>query len=361
MRINFSPSEYVINVPKKVGKRIESDLLLRALRIWNNTVTPIVIEEVSFELIAGKNSVMRIGYPKQALRYQFGRIAEVAPRVQGNVLKTFLGRERFFQSERVTSSSTLKGGQEVGILLQHFRVLYRKPIDGCEISINYTLAGERKRFEKRIPVVTYKNKNRYLFPLKGVWFVVNNYDSIHEHRQMHSQEFAMDLIQLTKNFKMAYSKRFANSDYPSYNEKVYAIAKGRVVECFDGFPENPPGLGSRLQRERWDRLKKRYGFMAGVAGNYVILKHRSNEFSFYAHLVPGSLKVKKNSKVKKGRPIARLGNSGNSDAPHLHFQLMDGPDFLTARGLPCFFTNLTDPANEAIDFIEENNSIVIAE
>lgn len=38
--------------------------------------------------------------------------------------------------------------------------------------------------------------------------------------------------------------------------------------------------------------------------------------------------------LKTGQVIAALGNSGNSDAPHLHFHVMDGPDPLASNGLP---------------------------
>ena len=38
----------------------------------------------------------------------------------------------------------------------------------------------------------------------------------------------------------------------------------------------------------------------------------------------------------------RVGNTSNSDFPHLHFHLMDSPDFNTANGLPVRFKNIPD-------------------
>lgn len=80
----------------------------------------------------------------------------------------------------------------------------------------------------------------------------------------------------------------------------------------------------------------------------MILAHAHGEYSFYAHLIPGSLQVRLGDSVRQGQVLAHLGNSGNSDALHLHFQLMDGPDLLSARGLPCSFVNLRDVMGQMV-------------
>ncbi|MBN9622361.1 MAG: M23 family metallopeptidase, partial [Actinobacteria bacterium] len=62
---------------------------------------------------------------------------------------------------------------------------------------------------------------------------------------------------------------------------------------------------------------------------------------FYGHLIPGSIKVRLHQRVAVGAPLGLLGNSGNSNAPHLHFQLMDAPSPLGAEGIPYTFNSFT--------------------
>jgi len=49
------------------------------------------------------------------------------------------------------------------------------------------------------------------------------------------------------------------------------------------------------------------------------------------------LSVATGQEVRAGEVIGRVGHTGNSTAPHLHFQLMDSADPLQARGIPCDF------------------------
>jgi murein DD-endopeptidase MepM/ murein hydrolase activator NlpD len=75
----------------------------------------------------------------------------------------------------------------------------------------------------------------------------------------------------------------------------------------------------------------------------VIIDHGSGEFTAYSHMRQGSVVVRKGQKVTTGEIIGRCGSSGSGPNPHLHFQLMDGPDMDTARGLPIVFHDYFAP------------------
>ena len=68
-------------------------------------------------------------------------------------------------------------------------------------------------------------------------------------------------------------------------------------------------------------------------GNHIVQDIGDGNYAFYAHLKTGSLKVKVGDQLTTGQVIAALGNTGNSDAPHLHFHVMSTPDPLRSDGL----------------------------
>lgn len=57
-------------------------------------------------------------------------------------------------------------------------------------------------------------------------------------------------------------------------------------------------------------------------GKYVIIDHGDGYQSLYGHC--SSLTVSSGQKVSKGQMIARVGSSGNSTGPHLHFEIRKG-------------------------------------
>jgi murein DD-endopeptidase MepM/ murein hydrolase activator NlpD len=118
----------------------------------------------------------------------------------------------------------------------------------------------------------------------------------------------------------------------------------------DGIKENIPGSGPTNPTSKT------------ISGNYIILKLKNGNYAFYAHLIAGSLNVKVGDKVYAGDKIARLGNSGNSSMPHLHFQIStkplpvgDGKDPIpiNAQGLPWELNKFT-----LYDYIPEGKSTI---
>ena len=96
----------------------------------------------------------------------------------------------------------------------------------------------------------------------------------------------------------------------------------------------------RLQTDQQHRLQAGIG---AIAGNYVMMDHGNEEYSLYAHLKPGSVLVRVGQSVGAGEPIGRLGSSGNSTEPHLHFQLCDRPTPLQCAGIPIAFKQIEIP------------------
>jgi len=73
---------------------------------------------------------------------------------------------------------------------------------------------------------------------------------------------------------------------------------------------------------------------ADFAGDNVVVRIAPHRYAIYAHLQPGSVRVKVGQRLKTGQQIGLLGNSGNTTAPHLHFGVYDGPDPLTSNSVP---------------------------
>jgi murein DD-endopeptidase MepM/ murein hydrolase activator NlpD len=74
-----------------------------------------------------------------------------------------------------------------------------------------------------------------------------------------------------------------------------------------------------------------------VPGNTVVIDHGQGEFSFLCHLQKGSIVVKPGQGVRRGQLLGKVGNSGNTTAPHLHWHLGSDADVTRASGLPIRF------------------------
>ena len=156
---------------------------------------------------------------------------------------------------------------------------------------------------------------RAILPLQGRSFI--------------SQRFAIDWVQVYPDGELFREDKLQNKNYRAYGQPVLAVADGTVTELKDGIPENTPSPTERAVEMTPDSM----------AGNHIIEKIGDGAYATYAHMQPGSLRVKLGGHVKKGQTLGLVGNSGNSTGPHLHFQICDANSVFACQGLPYAFSS----------------------
>jgi hypothetical protein len=176
-------------------------------------------------------------------------------------------------------------------------------------------------------------------PLRGAGWIVGNgcCSELTSHRAgllpvdgaLHEGErFAIDFIQVAPSGMLGTGPLDQLASYPFFGDEVLSATAGKVVTVVDGLPETPPGALPPTTAAR-------------AAGNHVVVEAGPRRFALYAHLQPGSIGVRVGERVSVGQTLGLLGSSGNSNAPHLHFQLMDGRSPLASNGIPYRFSRFS--------------------
>lgn len=175
-------------------------------------------------------------------------------------------------------------------------------------------------------------------PLRGEWLAANGPSNLSGHRRTAlalsgtvaiGQRFGIDFLQVDESGRTFKGDSTNNAAYYAYGEPIFAVGDGSVVETKDSIPENTPhGPVARAVSIN----------LVTVAGNHIVVDMGQGHFAFYAHVQPGSPRVKLGDRVKRGQVIGLVGNSGNSTEPHLHFHVVDalasGTSTLGAEGIP---------------------------
>lgn len=199
-------------------------------------------------------------------------------------------------------------------------------------------------------------------PLEGDhWLAANGPDNTANHRRTIlalngegriAQRFAIDWVRLYDDGRTFQGDAKNNASYRAFGARALAVADGTVIESVDGIPENIPDPVARAVPIT----------PATLGGNYVLLDLGGEAYATYAHLQPGSLRVKKGDRVRRGQVLGLVGNTGNSTEPHLHFQVADRNSAFDAEGVPYVFDRFDmEAAAESItpSLIEVGSSLGI--
>lgn len=219
------------------------------------------------------------------------------------------------------------------------------------LKINITY-NENKSIEFQIPVFQLSQKNEYIFPVRGNSYIIDGSDlRSSNHIMFDLQSNGIDIVKLT-NGKIFKDNFLEIQDHECFDKPVYSAAEGTVLEIQDNFDDNyniekilNSNLSLTLMQNHKNRLeiitKNSDNPIKSHLGNYVLIQHKNDEFSLYCHLKKNSIEVKENQQLHSGEIIARIGNSGSSIYPHLHFQVMDNKDILKANTIPIVFKTIT--------------------
>jgi hypothetical protein len=197
---------------------------------------------------------------------------------------------------------------------------------------------------------TYADKTALILPLCGPLFVWEGHDFYAHHQRVpvgsskvqslgitaNSNNFASDFIYLDAQGRTYHDDPRTLDNWYSYAKPIYAPGMGVVLATANAIPDNW-FEDSKATQIGYPKLPD--GKDPKDIGNFVLLDHQDGEFSLLVHMKPGSVAVKPGDHVHPGQLLGRIGFSGDSIFPHLHYSLMDGPEVFKAWGLPAYFSH----------------------
>jgi len=261
-------------------------------------------------------------------------------------------------------ASCIPGGETVDV----YNPFHEWPADLLIARLRYTFTFAQRESRREIYVGDVQvNPKRYEqrvdlhLPMRGLLTVMDAHDYLSHHRR-----FAMSLVRhvtggtFAVNFsrfgfdfsvlgedgnlaRMDAEEVSANRDFHftdirrsyTHGAPVFAPAAGVVVEAADD-------LEDMVDRPFDTDLAIKEGRIHDIAGNRVIIRHNAREYSHLFHFRQASLAVSEGESIEAGQYLGEIGFSGTATVyAHLHYQLMDGPDFMHAQALPVQFSDVT--------------------
>lgn len=187
------------------------------------------------------------------------------------------------------------------------------------------------------------SKNKYILPFKKEWYVEyggrkkknsHSWDII-------SQRYAYD-FEIRKDNLPYHDDYRQKENYYSYLQEVICPCDGFIIDLKNEYED------TKIYENRPIKCD-----VDDPRGNYITIKHKYGEYSTICHLEKDTITVKIGDIVEEGQLLGKVGNSGNTEGPHIHFQVQQGPDFNNSKGIKITFKN-TYTNNKKIKYVEKN-------
>jgi murein DD-endopeptidase MepM/ murein hydrolase activator NlpD len=344
VEIRFCPASAVRTYPLASERELQS-LLLQNVAVINHGQTAFDVKEIELELSQASQVFDTKNLDAKAIQ----RFADRGAKAQAEGLLKEVPFQ-FCGTDLIGPNIKLAGpklNRDQALLIAPQVFAFSGMRDRLRVRVHGNVDGNPTEFAGSIPIKSEFAKNKYIFPLRGTWYVGYGASFHHGHRWGVPEEFALDIAKVGESGLSHKGDGTRFDDYYGYGADVLAAADGRVISMANDQPEDPSAMKrpdetqeayfARLVKEQGERLAKG---QTAITGNYIMIDHGNNEYSLYAHLQPGSVRVRVGDQIKAGNAIGKVGSSGNSTEPHLHFHLCDKPDPLMCAGIPVNFSNV---------------------
>ena len=337
--IRFTPDDFLVLNPVENGHGV-SDLVLHTTVVRTGPDERMTLTGVRFELLQGERVLLVRNLSAEEVVASSG--SQNGPPV---VLNLQLLDPHGLRGAILARSADLGPNQALVVAETYFSVAGAP--DHLRVSASGAGPdGATRSVQASIPI--RRHHSAYRFPLRGAWLDASLPMLESHHRMIASNEFAADFFKVDATGRNFPGDGADPASWYAYGEPVLAAADGEVVAVRDGAVQlhATPGEAQTHYRQRFGEAMEaglQTDFRAALAGNLVTLRHVREggavEYTSYAHLKPGSIKVKPGARVSAGQVIAEVGDTGDAPVAHLHFQVNAGPDPFFSRSLPFTFTD----------------------
>jgi|APSaa5957512535_1039671.scaffolds.fasta_scaffold54683_2 hypothetical protein len=333
-----------------------SDLVLHSVLISTAQEELFTVSEVRIDLMSKERVVLSKSLPMERIVGETQGVAQMAAQGLGAFLNAQIltrngFRELFGRELQAASSSELKPNEVLMLTRQHFS------LDFVPDQLRVTIHGINALDEEEVlhvstAVESYNSPVSYTTPLRGAW-LMTSLPSIQSHHRLNPPtEFAVDFFRPDGEGKIYTGDPQEASAFFGFGAEVLAAAAGEVVFIIDDEVQDRAAYLPRegeTPRQTSDRVSfynmKRYAedFQRAAAGNLITIRHQVDgvsEYSSYGHLKSGSVRVAVGDLVERGQAIAEVGDTGDSAAVHLHFQVNNDVNVFASKSLPISFSDL---------------------
>jgi murein DD-endopeptidase MepM/ murein hydrolase activator NlpD len=278
------------------------------------------------------------------------------------VLRKTVNSNGLSPSVDIVAKPTLGSGEIVDVFNPFYSFAETMPLERLEYAFRYVReddAHEREANRHRLPMdfdvevhttvipQPYSTKTDLILPLTGRLFVWEGHDFYAHHRRVplnapkvlgmglsaNSNRYAFDFEVVDAQGRMYHDDPYKKENYYCYGAFVYAPGAGKVIAAANDIPDN-----------RYEGKKIISPDLPATAdpkglGNYVLIDHGDGEYSVLNHLMPGSVVVKPGDPVHQGQMVGKIGFTGDTIFPHLHYSLISGPEVFKVEGLPAYFNH----------------------